>query len=128
VWLSPVRKITTESLEKKRKHLRGAADRNWWHYGRNHKSKLCVSNNLLQAYELRVSVGQSHHTQLLYGVWMVALLVTMFKNGQNVPLNHVTVIPLFNSERPNTGWRLTLQTGTIRLQMKEEDFVYLWQK
>jgi len=56
---------------------------------------------------------------------LVALLVTMFKNGQNVPLNHVTVIPLFNSERPNTGWRLTLQTETIRLQMKEEDFVYL---
>jgi hypothetical protein len=75
-------------------------------------------HNLLQQYEMCVSVGQPHHTQLLYGVRKVALLITIFKNGQNFQLNHMTVNPLFNSERPNTGWRLTLQTGTIRLQNK----------
>jgi hypothetical protein len=56
---------------------------------------------------------------------MVALIVTTIKNGQNFQFNHVTVTPLFNSERPNTGWRLTLQKETIRLQMKEEELVYL---
>ena len=57
------------------------------------ESKLCVSHNLLQQYEICVSVGQSHHMQLLYGVRMVALFVTMFKNGQHFQLNHMTVIP-----------------------------------
>jgi len=75
-----------------------------------------------------VGVGQPHHTQLLYGVRMVALLVTMFKNSQNFQLNHVTVIPLFISEKHNTGWRLTLQTGTIRLQMKEYDSLCIFDR
>lgn len=68
------------------------------------EGKLCVSHNLLRQYEMHVSVGQSHHMQLLYEVQMVAVLITMFKHGQNFQLNHVTVLPLFISVRPNTSW------------------------
>ena len=32
------------------------------------EGELCLSHNLLQQYEMCVSVGQPHHTQLLYGV------------------------------------------------------------
>lgn len=119
VWLSPARKIKAESLQKQRTYLRGVTHRIGDVMVEITQGKLFVSHNLLQQYEMCISVRQSDHVQLLYGVWTVALLITMFKKGQNFQLIHMTVIPLFISERPNAGWQLTLQTG-IRLQMKEE--------
>jgi len=83
------------------------------------EGKLCVSHNLLQQYEMCVSVGTTPlHTAAVWGM-NGGFTCNNVQEWPELPIKSCDKIPLFISERPNTGWRLTLQTGTVRLQMKE---------